>query len=254
MNKRPLFRASAALAVAAALALAAPLAASAHVRVVPDQATPGDYSVLTFRVPTESATAGTVKLEVDLPTTTPFTSVSLEPITGWSGTVTTSKLDKPVKVHGTTVTEAPTKVVWTADAGVQVAPGQFQRFVISAGPVPDTGSVMLPAHQTYSDGSVVDWDQPTPASGEEPEHPAPTLYINDAPPSAEGAATVTPSPEPATSTSASDDGTGTVGIVLGIAGLALGAIALVVAVFAVTRRTPATTATAAPANSDRKGD
>ena len=39
----------------------------------------------------------------------------------------------------------------------------------------DPGTVLLPATQTYSDGEVVRWDEPTPSSGEEPEHPAPAL-------------------------------------------------------------------------------
>lgn len=238
MNKRFLARAGVASVAAAALVLAVPLAASAHVRVNPDQASVGSYATLTFKVPTESATAGTVKLEVDLPTDTPLGSVSYQPLAGWKTEVVTEKLAKPIKTDDGTVTEAPTKVIWTADAGVQIAPGEFQQFVISAGAMPDTGSILLPAHQYYSDGSVVDWDQKTPASGKEPEHPAPTVYIKDAPPAADDAATTasvttTPATEPAAASASASDA---VAIGLGIGGLALGAIALVLAVFAVTRR------------------
>ncbi|HEY5223169.1 MAG TPA: YcnI family protein [Microbacteriaceae bacterium] len=243
MKKITIIRTVTTLGVASALALAAPLAASAHVRVTPDQAAAGSYAVLTFRVPTESATASTVKLEVDFPTTTPFSTVSYQPITGWQAVVTTVKLATPVKTATATITEAVTKVVWTADAASAIAPGQFQQFSVSAGPVPDTGSVMLPAQQTYSDGTVVNWDQPTPASGTEPQHPAPTLYINDAPPSASGPATVptvsaTPSADPAggaSGSSASNDAQ-SAGVWVGLGGLALGAIALVVAVLALTRQ------------------
>ncbi|MFF1571645.1 YcnI family protein [Leifsonia sp. NPDC058292] len=234
--KKTTFAASIAAGATAMLLIAAPLAASAHVRVDPGQAAAGGYTTLTFKVPTESATAGTVELVVDLPTDTPFTSVSYQPIAGWTTTVDTEKLAKPVKTDDGAITEAPVKVTWTAESGVAVEPGQFQLFTISAGAVPDTGKVLLPAHQTYSDGSVVDWSEATPASGKEPEHPAPTLYINDAPPAEDGGAalvaTDTPAPTAASSTSASD----AVAIGLGIGGLALGAIALVVAVFAATRR------------------
>jgi uncharacterized protein YcnI len=238
MNTRFLTGAAATVA-AVALALSFPLAASAHVRVNPDQAQPGSYATLTFKVPTESATAGTVKLEVDLPTATPFTSVSYQPLTGWTTQVVTEKLAKPVKTDDGTITEAPVKVIWTADPGVQVAPGEFQQFVISAGAVPDTGSVLLPTQQTYSDGTVVDWDEKTPADGKEPEHPAPTLYVTDAPPAEDGAAgpLMTSTPAAPTASSAASDA---VAIGLGIGGLALGAIALVVAVFALTRRGTAT--------------
>jgi uncharacterized protein YcnI len=233
MKKAP-FAASVAAASAALLLLGAPLAASAHVRVDPGQAAPGSYTNLTFKVPTESATAGTVKLVVDLPTKTPFTSVSYLPLAGWTTTVDTEKLATPVKTDDGTITQAPIRVTWTAQSGTQIAPGQFQQFVISAGAVPDTGSVMLPAHQYYSDGTVVDWDQPTPASGKEPEHPAPTLYIDDPAPTGSTTpllATSTPEPVPAaTGTTAT-----AVSIGIGVGGLALGAIALVIAVFALTR-------------------
>lgn len=236
MNKRFLARAGVASVAAAALVLAVPLAASAHVRVNPDQASVGSYATLTFKVPTESATAGTVKLEVDLPTDTPLGSVSYQPLAGWKTEVVTEKLAKPIKTDDGTVTEAPTKVIWTADAGVQIAPGEFQQFVISAGAMPDTGSILLPAHQYYSDGSVVDWDQKTPASGKEPEHPAPTVYIKDAPPAADGAATTASVTTTSTTEPAAASASDAVAIGLGIGGLALGAIALVLAVFAVTRR------------------
>lgn len=233
--KKSTFAASIAAASTALLLLGAPLAASAHVHVDPDQASPGSYTNLTFKVPTESATAGTVKLVVDLPTKTPFTSVSYLPLAGWTTTVDTEKLAQPVKTDDGTITEAPVRVTWTADTGVQVAPGQFQEFTVSAGAVPETGSVMLPAHQFYSDGTVVDWDQPTPASGAEPEHPAPTLYIQDQPPVEDGqtalVATAAPKPDAA--------GAGTtatvVSLAVGVGGLALAAIALVIAVFALTR-------------------
>lgn len=249
MRTRTLASAGAALALAGALALSAPLAASAHVRVDPDQAQAGGYSVLTFRVPNESATAGTVKVKVDLPTATPFTSVSYQPIPGWTATVTTSALPKPVKIGGTTVTEAPTSVVWTADPGTQVGPGQFQQFVVSAGPVPDTGAVRLPTTQTYSDGTVVAWDQATDSKGTEPEHPAPTLYINDAPPGTghgsgqasgpsaahSAAPSVTTTPAASTADTEASDATAVTALAIGLAGVVLGAVGLVVAALALTR-------------------
>lgn len=251
MTRRTIMTATAAALAAVALAIAAPLSASAHVRVDPDQASPGGYTVLTFRVPTESATAGTVKVEVDLPTATPFTSVSYQPVAGWSARVTTSTLPKPVKISGATVTQAPTKIVWTADPGVQIEPGQFQQFTVSAGIVPDTDKIMMPAIQTYSDGSVVKWDQPTPASGKEPEHPAPTLYIDDAPPGATPTSMLASTPAPAASANSSTDA---VAIGVGIGGLVLAAIALVVAVLALTRRPRAAVVRErTPAPGDRRG-
>lgn len=241
MNLKPRLVSTTIAAVAAVgLALAAPLAASAHVRVDPDSAAVGSYATLTFKVPTESATAGTVKLVIDLPTDTPFGSVSYQPVPGWTTVVTTERLPKPITTDDGTVTEAPTRVTWTADAGVQIAPGQFQEFVISAGAVPETGSILLPAHQYYSDGTVVDWDQKTTASAAEPEHPAPTVYVTALPPAAAGTG-VAPSVAETSPTRASDAGEA-VALWLAVGALALGGIAVVVAVFAATRRAPGTKA------------
>ena len=161
----------------AGLALLPAATASAHVRVTPDNPTAGGFSALTFRVPNESATAGTVKLSVKLPQDTPFLYVSTKPVPGWTVDATKSKLVKPVESYGTTLTEAVSEVTWTADKGVQIGPGEYQEFSVSVGPLPDPATILLPTTQTYSDGTVVAWDQPTPASGEEPEHPAPELDV-----------------------------------------------------------------------------
>ena len=224
---RPIGAAIGAVALGILLALSLPAPADAHVKVDPGQAEAGGYTTLTFRVPNESATAGTVRLEVDLPTDTPFTSVSYQPLPGWNAEVVSGALPKPVTVKGTPIDEAPLKVVWTAEAGTEIAPGQFQQFTISAGPVPDTGSIPLPATQTYSDGTVVAWDQVATASGDEPEHPAPMLYVNDAPPADHhGGPGVTPTE------SANADGGDSLALGLGIGGLALGGLGVVLAAFA----------------------
>lgn len=249
--------AGAAALAAIALALAAPLAASAHVHVDPDQAAVGSYARLTFTVPTESASAGTVKLEVDLPTDTPLGSVSYQPLAGWSTQVVTEKLAKPIKTDDGTVTEAPVTVVWTAEQGVQIAPGQFQQFVISAGAMPDTGSIVLPTHQYYSDGTVIDWDEKTPASGAEPEHPAPTVYITDAPPAGDAGATpgllATPTAVAPAAPAAASPAAAATAIGLGIGGLVLGAIALVVSVLALSRRPRPTAAPLSPKTTPTEG-
>lgn len=237
-----------ALAAATLIALAAPLAASAHVTVAPGQAEAGSWTTLTFKVPNESATTGTIKLEVLLPTDTPFTSVSYQPLPGWSTQIETEQLAQPVEVHGASITEAPSKITWTADKGTAITAGQFQQFAVSVGPVPDTGRILLPAHQTYSDGTVVTWDEEPAADGAEPGHPAPTLYVNDEP--ANGGhshddsvdvATVTPadlaaggSDSDASVAQAADSGAS---LWVAFGGLALGAIALVVAVAAFVGRT-----------------
>jgi uncharacterized protein YcnI len=152
-------------------------AAEAHVSVHADSTTAGSFSQITFRVPNESESAGTVKLEVQLPSDTPFPFVSAKPIPGWKISVVEAKLPKPIEDEGTTITKAARTVTWTAEKGTQIGPGEYQEFSISAGPLPDPKEITLPAVQTYSDGKVVEWNQPTPASGEEPEHPAPAIEV-----------------------------------------------------------------------------
>lgn len=111
---------------------------------------------------------------------------------GWSGTVKTETLPSPVKVGDNTITEAPTHLVLTADAGGGTAPGQFQTFLVQLGPVPDVGHIVLPVTQTYSDGTVVDWAAtPEQVAADDTKEPAPVLYVNDAPASGHDASTIT---------------------------------------------------------------
>jgi len=67
-------------------------------------------------------------------------------------------------------------VTWTAAPGAGIGPDQFALFRISV-KLPDNQTVTLRATQTYSDGTVVKWDQPTPPGGAEPEYPAPELAL-----------------------------------------------------------------------------
>jgi uncharacterized protein YcnI len=166
-------------AVAAAGLLTAP-AASAHVRVIPESTAGGGFAKLTFRVPNESGTAGTTSLAVTLPEAQPLAFVSVQPVAGWTATVTKAKLATPIDVEGTTIAEAARTITWTAAPGTRIAPGQFQEFAISAGPLPESGDMVFAAAQTYSDGTVVNWNQPTPEGGEEPEHPAPEFAVTAA--------------------------------------------------------------------------
>ncbi|NUP73726.1 MAG: YcnI family protein [Sinomonas sp.] len=214
-----------AAATAALLAMGA-AAASAHVTVNPEVTAANGYTRLTFNVPNESPTAKTSKLEVKLPTDTPFTSVSVKQIEGWTAQVITSELRTPVTVNGTTVTKAPTSVVWTADASHELGQNQYQSFSLSVGKLPDAGTrVVLPAAQTYTDGSVVNWDETAQEGQAEPKHPAPSFTTTAA-----GGATASPSATlpanaaPASQTSGA--GASVWGVVLGAVGAILGATAL----------------------------
>ncbi|MCF0091570.1 YcnI family protein [Micromonospora sp. MH99] len=212
--------------------------ASAHVTVNPKEATQGGYARVAFRVPNESDTASTTKLEVVLPENAPIGSVSTIPVPGWTVTTEKRKVDPPIDVHGSQLTEAVSKITWTATGDAAVKPGQFQEFGVSMGPLPKVESMVFKTLQTYSDGNISRWiDEPQPG-GEEPEKPAPVLTLTTAGPSASAAPA-------ATAVAAADDdddddesdgtaiGLGIAGLVAGLAGLVLGGLA-----FARTRRSP----------------
>lgn len=230
--RRALKAAATTAAATAALLAAGAVAANAHVTVSPDDTGANGYSHLTFNMPNESATAKTNKLEVKLPTDTPFTSVSVKPVGGWTAQVITTDLPKAVTVAGATVTKAPTEVVWTAnDPAHEIGQNQYQAFSLSVGRLPEAGTkVVLPAAQTYTDGKVVNWDEKAEEGQPEPKHPAPsftTTAADDAKPvpsvSASPAASAAVVAAPAAQTT---DATGSWGLGLGTLGAVLGAAAL----------------------------
>lgn len=203
------------LAAAGTLAFAA--AASAHVTVTPESAAPGDFTKLAFSVPNEEPKADTTKLVVDVPTDHPLAFATVRPVPGWTAKVTTTKLKKTVDG----VDEAVSRITWT---GGTIKPGEFQLFEVNTGPMPrNTGSLAFAATQTYSNGTVVKWDDPPKPNGEEAEHPAPTVKLA-------ASATASPAAAPAAADSGSGDTTSRV-----LAGAAL-AVAVVAAVLALARR------------------
>jgi periplasmic copper chaperone A len=170
---RPLVRLCVVLLAALTALVAAAGVASAHVTVSSQDATPGGYGKLTFRVPNESDTASTIRIRIQIPTDQPLASLSTMPVPGWTASLSRTQLDPPVGE----ITEAVSVVEFTADAGGGVAPGQFQEFSLSGGPFPDAESLTFPVVQTYSDGSESAWIEPTVDGQAEPESPAPVLTL-----------------------------------------------------------------------------
>ena len=208
---RTTLRSGAALTLATAVVAASALPASAHVRVTPDATASGGYAALTCRVPNESDTASTTKRVVTLPQDRPLASVSVRPVPGWTAKVTTAKLPEKVTANDLTLSEAPRTIAWTADSTASgIAPGEYQEFAISGGPLPEPGTLVLPAEQTYSDGEVSDWSEVAEEGVEEPEHPAPSFEVT----AAEGSEPAAAAAQPATA-----DSSDTLARVLG--GLAL---------------------------------
>jgi uncharacterized protein YcnI len=236
MRRTNLVRAGIGLAVAAVAVLGFAAPASAHVTVNPNTATQGGYTKVAFRVPDEKDTANTVKVEVTMPEDNPIASVSLKPVAGWTAVADRTKLKSPIKSDDGDITEAITKVTWTADPSAVIKPGQFQEFELSLGPLPKVDQVVFKALQYYSDGEVVRWIEEPAAGGDEPEHPAPVLKLTAAAPTTATpttAAANTGTTTGATGSAGSDDdsgnglavGLGVAGLVAGLAGLILGLLA-----------------------------
>jgi uncharacterized protein len=235
--------AAAAVAGSAVLVLSSP--AFAHVTVQPEgTAAKGGYAVVNFRVPNERDNASTTQLEINFPTDTPLSSVLPQQIPGWKIAVTKSKLAKPLEVHGRQVSEAVSKVTWTAeDKGIQ--PGYMQQFPVSMGALPENADqVVFKAIQTYSNKEVVRWIEVQEKGAEEPENPAPVLELSDASDghshgsSAENASEESDDTEAAAATETSDSsgGTDTTARVLGIVGIVVGAAGVAYGVLAGRRR------------------
>ncbi|MFI7580989.1 DUF1775 domain-containing protein [Kocuria kalidii] len=234
-----------ALLLAAGLTALGLSPAAAHVSASSTTTAAEGWARITFTVPNESDTASTEKLEVRLPTDTPFSSVRVQPVEGWTAELTEEELPEPVQVGEGAITEAVTTITWTADEEHAIAPDQFQTFTISAGPLPAAGTTLvLPATQSYTDGRTVAWDE-THAEGEdEPQHPAPSLTTTAAEgeghahgagsgdPSAEAAAAEASGTEAPATEASSTEGTSTgsaltwVALVAGLLGLAAGVVAL----------------------------
>lgn len=162
----------------AALSVAAIAPAAAHVSVDPSSEPGGGYGELIFRVPTESDTASTTRIQVFLPADQPLAEVLVKPHPGWRFTLTRSKLATPItNDDGAKVTEAVSEVDWTADSPADaIKPGEYDDFAVSTGPFPASGTLVFKALQTYSDGSVVRWIDTSASAA----HPAPQLRLTQA--------------------------------------------------------------------------
>ena len=112
------------------------------------------------------------------------------------------------KIGDFTVSKTITSITWTS-TGEGIAPGQFDEFALSVGPIPKAKSLNFSVQQGYSDNSTVDWDQIQTAKTE-PERPAPTLQLNALAPRTEKAS------------SGSANGLAVAALVLAAAGVTLG--------------------------------
>ena len=213
----------AALAALTGLLVVGAGVASAHVTVASDDAAPGGYGKVTFRVPNESDAASTVALRIQLPTDKPLASVRAQPVPGWTVALTTVALDPPVRSDdGDTIDSTVSVVEYRADAGGGIAPGQFQEFALAGGPFPQADALTFNVVQSYSDGSEAAWIEPAVEGQPEPAHPAPVLSLSGAATHGHGTSTDAGTTSSATAADNGSDTTATVALVLAVVGLLAG--------------------------------
>lgn len=142
MNHRRRIVIGAALAV---LFMLVALPVSAHVTVRSDNNQTEGFAVYTVRVPNESDTGSTVRVEVQMPEGLEASRYEAKP--GWDISITDGVL--------------------VIDGG-PIAPGQFAEFRFQARNPAAAGEISFAAIQTYDDGEIVNWtgdpDSDTPAS------------------------------------------------------------------------------------------
>ena len=193
-----------------AAALAAP--AAAHVQVTPSAVAPGDPVTFEVLVPGETD-ARTVEVSLQVPDgVLPF---AYEDVPGWRRTL------EP----------APNGSVRVIRWRGRMAPDGFTRFSVLAGTPEREGDLVWKAVQRYDDGEEAAW-----IGAPDSDNPAPVTTVSASAPrqnaggegaeAAQGGSDAVPAPA---ATSADDDDASTLGIVLGGAGLVLGAVALAVA-------------------------
>lgn len=149
-----------AVGLAAAFALVVAAAASAHAIVSPAVAKAKALQQFTLSVPTEKEGLTTTKIELTVPSG--FAIDSFEPPpAGWT---------QQTKSTGSGESAVVESVTWS---GGHTPTGQDSVFRFNAS-IPKSGTVRFDVRQTYSDGSVVDWNGP-----ESSDTPAPTVEALD---------------------------------------------------------------------------
>ena len=194
--------------------------AFAHVTITPGSAPQGSTAELTFKVPNEESKAATDEVQVQVPTAHPIAQFLVKPVPGWTITVQTVTLAKPVVTDDGSFTTAVSEVTWK---GGKILPGQYQDFSVSADPLPSgVGQLAFKAVQTYSNGDVVRWIDLPQAGQPAPEHPAPVLTLTRAGTEADAAPAAQADPPAASSSDTTALALGAAGLAAGLLGLAAG--------------------------------
>jgi uncharacterized protein YcnI len=148
------------VAAIVAISLAVPAAALAHARVSPAVSLSKQLQYYTLAVPTEKEGVTTTKIQITFPSGFGVDSFAPPPA-GWSFSS---------KQSGSGEDAVVTQATWT---GGRTPTDEDSVFGFLAQPA-SSGTYRFNVEQTYSDGSIVDWNGPESA-----ESPAPTIQAVD---------------------------------------------------------------------------
>ena len=126
------------------------------------------------RVPGEQEGAYVKKVDVLFPAG--FTGVDYENVPGWSTRVIEEKLSTPIKEDGETINTEVSQIVWTWTGPLgKVSDNQFINLPLSLAIPENTSGKSLEFRtvQTYSNGQVVHWIDPSLTA----EHPSPRINV-----------------------------------------------------------------------------
>ena len=205
--------------------------AGAHVTLDPSSLPQGTSdAILTFRVPNESSTANVIGLRIQFPLAHPIVALNPEAGSGWTVSVHSTTLPKPITTDDGTFTTTVSEIDWS---GGSIPVGQFGEFNVLAQGLPTgTSLLVFKAVQLYSDGTTVNWIQVPTKAAPDPAHPAPSLVLTTPRKGSTGAAPTSPVSSPADVTtgsqapSSADNG-------LAIAALILAGFAALAAILAI---------------------
>jgi uncharacterized protein YcnI len=148
-----------ALAFAGAAALLVPAVAAAHARVSPAVSLKGQLQLYSLTVPTEKENAFTTKIVMTVPKG--FSIDSFAPSPGWQ---------RQLQQTGSGESAVIQQVTWT---GGHVPTEEDSVFQFLAQPA-SSQTYKFTVQQTYSDGSIVNWN-----GSDSSDAPAPTIAAKD---------------------------------------------------------------------------
>jgi periplasmic copper chaperone A len=163
-------------AVTGAVLLAAPV--SAHVSPDKSEVPAGGFTDVALTVGHGCEASPTRQVSIQVPDL--INNVTPGVLPGWDIEVVNEALAEPIEgSHGEEITERETEVIYTAQAGSELADGFRQSFTLGF-QAPDAPGehLFFKTIQTCVEGETA-WIEEYTGEGEEPDHPSPVVLVTE---------------------------------------------------------------------------